>query len=558
MTILENKTVERARECSWTFANYVLDRDPCDMHREWHAALDRHPYWILFGAVELAKSQQLSICRPLWELGRDPTLATALIGNTATQAELRGRQYRELLAYSDRMHRVFPRLYPDPRGHDSDSIIDVMDRPRGASDPSIRCVGVNGPLRQSRLNLITADDAADFGNTLTEHMRDFVHGWLLNEVVGRLLPGGRFRVYGNAVHPDDFMHRFEREGVAAALEGGDEEGLIGWVSARYPIDYKEDVLDPETGRVLHEKGEPRFPGMWTRQRILQRRRILGTVEAARQLDCVARDDSTSMVKSAWMGAALEKGRPRDECGAVLDAMDPRNRDRTGIVLALNHRELPNGTVMLTGTDLGFSKAKTANETAFCDVQVEPSGFRRLLCVEGGKWDPPETARTAQKHLERYGSEVWVESTGQQSMLHKMMPELGYARIRAHCTGSTEPNLKSEMRLFAWELEQGMWSFPSDVTGTKPATAQVERLCKDILNYREGDHMPDRLSALLIARSHAPLRPYKEAVREPRVRLRGGRVWTDGVSRLDFTNGRRQGDGDSVLGWRFWRERTRSG
>ena len=56
------------------------------MHGDWHDLAGQHDRLVLMSHVESGKTQQLSVGRVLWELGRDPNTRVAVVSNTAGQA----------------------------------------------------------------------------------------------------------------------------------------------------------------------------------------------------------------------------------------------------------------------------------------------------------------------------------------------------------------------------------------------------------------------------------------------------------------------------------------
>ena len=86
--------VALARQDINSFIEYVLRDEETgepikqsDLHRTWHQALDQHSRVMIWSHIASGKTQQLSIGRVLFELGKNPGLRVVVASNAEKQAE---------------------------------------------------------------------------------------------------------------------------------------------------------------------------------------------------------------------------------------------------------------------------------------------------------------------------------------------------------------------------------------------------------------------------------------------------------------------------------------
>ena len=473
---------DAAREDPVAFQVYCTGNEACEMHREWHRLIDQNDYCVIMASVESAKSQQVTIWRTVWELGRDPTLNFGIICNTAEQAAERGAQILEIIRDNDKVRHVFPDL--DVGNKATDRMMSVAARPSGMPGYSVHCYGNFGPVRQARLNRIIADDVTTFMNSLTADQRDKVYEWFQADVIGRMLPGAKIVFLGNAVHREDALHRYIRDGTAFQVWPADKPPR-GDVSAEYMARY-----------AALPAGEPHFQPQWTRERLVDRRMRLGTLQSALQLDCEPRDDSTSRFKAEWISRTLARGKAVE--------------GDTAMVYDLREARLLPGAAAKCGFDIAVSEHPKSDMAAINAVLIQPSLHRVLLWLEKKRgMQTPEMIRKVEDYQARYlDPDFIVESRGQQRLLTGALDGTrgGFTRAKIFPYGSAGTNDKPVhmvMEELAYSMERGLWTFPSDVTGTKAANKEVEDLCKSLLYWTPGEHVPDDAAALSFVEARTP-------------------------------------------------------
>src|SRR6266849_5316589 len=85
---------------------------PAELHRTWHQILDKHSRVVVWSFISSAKTQQISVGRTLFELGKNPGLRIVIVSNTAQQAEKIVRQIGQYLQRSSELRQMFPSLRP--------------------------------------------------------------------------------------------------------------------------------------------------------------------------------------------------------------------------------------------------------------------------------------------------------------------------------------------------------------------------------------------------------------------------------------------------------------
>ncbi len=291
------------------------------------------------------------------------------------------------------------------------------------------------------------DDVLDYENTATEDGRKGLIEWYQSSVGGRIVDGGRARGVGTAFHPQDILHHFARQ---------------GWAAYKYP------VVDAD--------GHPRWPERWSMQRIAEKVRDLGPIEAARQLMCEARDDATARFKREWIEIALRLG------------------DGTSLASAL--QVLPRGYRTYTGVDLAVQQKDANDLTCLFDIAVDPYGNRSVLSIESGRWGGPEIVLKINQHHQRYQSIVVVENNAAQDFIVQFARAGSAVPIIPFTTGRNKAHPEFGIEGLAAEMAQGKWRIPNRGGVMHP---EAQAWVDEMLYYNPATHTGDRLMASWFAR-----------------------------------------------------------
>lgn len=439
-----------------TFCEFVLRDEKTNLpvvqggpHTQWHKLADENDRLLIWAHIESGKTQQLSIGRTLWELGRDQSLRNLVLSNTKNQATKVADTIRKYIEQSSELKDVFPHLEPgEPWGTNAFSV----KRANFSKDYSVQTSGVHGNIQGARLDRVRLDDVLDYENTLTEDGRKGLINWYGSAVTGRYTDHCRVIGVGTAFHPQDILHYFARN---------------GWAAFRYPV--------------VDENGMPRWPEQWPLERIARRVQELGPIEAARQLMCEARDEASARFKREWVEVALRLG------------------DGTSLASAL--QVLPPGYRTYTGVDLAVQRKDANDETCFFSIAVDPYGNRSVLCIEAGKWSGPEIVMRANQHHARYQSILVVENNAAQDYIIQFARAGSAIPIIPFTTGRNKAHPEFGVESMATEFSAGKWRIPNRGGQMHP---EVSKWVDEMLFYNPAAHTGDRLMASWFAKEGARL------------------------------------------------------
>lgn len=452
-----------ARKNVNTFVEYVIRDEQTNepivqaaLHEEWQALLDAYDQALIWAPPEHGKTNQLSIARPLFELGQNPNLRFAIISNTAEPAEKLIGSIARYVEKSDELHQVFPRLRPSPRVADKWTANSVtVDRDSFAKDPSIQACGLHGSVIGSRIDRLVLDDILDPENTRTPGRRADTYNWL-KWLMGRLSADARVWAIGNAFHPEDALHLLQKE----------------WGPDRWR---RTPAIDAQ--------GNPRWPeGGWTKERIERARVRLGPLEFARQMLCMARSDDQARFDSKW----IEKCQKRGAESALMAAL----------------RQPAPGCLVVVGCDLAVQQHSAADLTVIFVIVVHPDETRQVVCIESGRWTGPEIINRLYGAYTRFSAHrVVVENNAAQDFIIQFAADRYAIPIVPFTTGRNKAHPEFGVESLAAEMAAGKWIIPS-----KPGQdlREVDAWVQEMLYYQPGAHTGDRLMASWFAREGARL------------------------------------------------------
>jgi hypothetical protein len=484
---ITRERVRRARFDYNTFAQYVLRDEETNLpimqaphHRAWHNLIDKHKNVVIWAHVESGKTNNVSIGRVLWEIGRDPTLRVAIVSSVHGQAKKVLSAIRKNIEENPRLRVVFPNLVKGDRVGDlwTETAITVK-RDTIAKDPTVQVFGIAGKIVGSRVDLLILDDVLTFDNTLTQEQREKTWRWLQSNLPGRLTARSRVWVVGTAFHPQDALHRYA--------------ALPGYHAVRYPIVENEQAPPSEW--------IPRWPERFPIERILQKKATMTPAEFERQLLCIARDDASAKFKRDWVATALERGRGRRLAWAL--------------------KSVPAGCATITGVDLAVQKGDGNDLTAFFTILRRPNGDRELLWVEAGRWSGPEIVEKVMDHHRRYLSIVVVENNAAQDYIVQFTKEMSDVPVRGFTTGKNKASPEFGIESMATEFANGKWIIPNelDEDGNLVIDPEVEAWISEVLGYDPKSHTGDRLMASWFAREGVRMTGIKSEVGNLNLRTR---------------------------------------
>lgn len=501
----EDRKVRAAKKNIVDFFSYVMreqtsrDEIPCLPHQK--VCLDfvmHHDRAVLMLPIGHSKTF-MTAAITLFLLGQDPTLRGAVVSATQEQAKKVLAVVADYIVHSAALHRVFPELRKSPRLRDpwTQTAITVI-RPPGIPDASLFAVGIDGGLPGARLNWIVVDDILNRENTATNEARAKVYEFFDSTVLNRLDPAGARVVVTNTTwHPDDLVHKLEKQGWPALRMDvmGDirvqddaewmKDGKKPWdhpelrPRSKHPNEdcYRLKGNDPD---LTNEK--TLWPTKFSREIVDKKIRPMHLpIEFNRAYMLICRDDATGMCKREYIDTCLKLAREK------------------GVFSMVRRYEGDNPT--FTGIDLAVSPGEESDDTAFFTFEVLPDGTRRILDIESGKWPGPVIIEKLFQKEKDYKSIIRVESNAAQDYIRQFALQKDKALpIKAHMTGRVKAHPEHGVAGVFLELSNGAWLIPNDEHGN--AHPEVERFINACLYYVPSKHTDDVLMACYFAREQA--------------------------------------------------------
>jgi hypothetical protein len=482
------------------FAEYVLRDESTGkpirqawMHRKWDSLRRKHKRLVIMSHVEGGKTQQLSVALPLYTLGRNPRARIAIVSNIQEQSKKIIATIKNYVERSDQLHEVFPRLKPG--GKWTETIISV-ERDGNIKEPSVQAFGANGKITGARLDLVIIDDIHGEDNVGSKDARDKLYTWFYSTIVSRLSRQAQVIFVGNAWHPDDLLHRLERE---------------GWAARRFPV-----VVTPELVRNWPKDelaiGASTWPERWPLARIsevqvgTEEQPPIPPTEFSRAYMCVARDDHDSRFKQSWMDRAKQRGERSRIFGFshslrdVLEEEYDHEEAATEVDAIFQGMLTANADTSLrvyTGVDLSTGEARDLS--VLFTILVYPNGDRRVLEIESGRWQIDEIVGRVLSVYQRFGSILAVENVGTQQWLVQLLAKYSAIPVIPITTGRNKADPVFGVESLAAELANGKWIVPAK---NSRAPEDAEAWIQEMLFYNPSQHTGDRLMASWFARTAA--------------------------------------------------------
>lgn len=427
------------------------------MHEAWHDLISQHDRTVIWSHTEAGKSQQVSIGRTLYELGRDHGARIAIVSNTHAQAAKLIRSIAKYIESSGECRAITGLRPGDPwSSHQL-----YVQRPHISKDPSVQACGIGGNIMGSRVDFLILDDVLDYENCRTADQRKKLIEWYDATLSGRLTERARVCVVGTAFNPDDLLHNLARR--------------TGFHAVRYP------VVDEVTG-------VSRWPERWNPARIQKAREDRGPIEFARQMLCRPRTDDEAVFRWEWIAKCLARGNGRR--------------------MAYGLQSVPPGCRVVTGVDLGVQQSDSADLTVLFTVIIHPDETREVLSIESGRWNGPDIVGRIIDAHRRYQSIVVVENNAAQDYIRQFARGQSAVPIRGYTTGRTKAHPEFGVQSIATEMSLGKWIIPCDGDSRHP---EVDAWLNDMLYFDAKAHTGDRLMASFFAREGAKMTGQKASV-----------------------------------------------
>lgn len=434
----------------------------------------------------------------LFLVGKYPNGRGAIVSATAAQAEKSLMLMKEYIdgPHSQTFRDVFPKVVRGS-GKWTDSQITVQRKP-GIKDPTVSAYGLDSKkITGSRLDWIVVDDLLNLENTSSKESRDNVATKFDVQIYSRLEAHewSRIVMLNSAFHPDDVLHRKEKQGWATLRMQVDGSLYVKDDAMTLDRPWDHHLLKPHPDADTHTDGDlgERLtykgwePGdmLWKGHPTIPSIEYLKfkypvTQEFNRLYMSVCRDDGSSFCKSAWIEQAKKAGRD------------------------LGHKQFIHtrkGGRTFTGVDLAVQQGEENDFCCFFTFETLDDGRRLILDIDVGRFDGPTIVEKIEEKHARYDSIIAVENNGAQDFIRQFVVKgRVWIPIKAHLTGRNKAHPEHGIISMFTEIAQGAWVFPNDAP--RPLHPAMQKFIDECLYYAPSRHTGDVLMAAWIAREQA--------------------------------------------------------
>lgn len=449
--------------------------------------IDAFPHCVIRLPVGASKTFCMTAMGLKW-LGEDPSARGAIISATQGQAAKPLKMMADYITHpmlAAALRLVYPHLRRTQRiGDPWMRTAITVDRPPGIRDPSVTAIGIDGQLPGARLKWALVDDVLDRENTSTPAGRDKVFEFFDSTVLSRLDPEhARLVVMNTPWHPDDATYRLERAGWPTLTMNIDGDITLTNVPPEWDTDEIQPSIKPGEVYRLTAHGEdaeeavPLWPERFSRERIEELRKEHLPHRFNQLYMCRTHDEQSARCKIEWIDKCKRAARA---AGAQL----------------VSRYEGKNLTV--TGVDLAVGMEARHDKTAFVTLELLPTGKRRILDVETGRWDGPTIVAKLIRKQRQYNSIVRVETNAAQKYIQQFtLAAHASIPVKCHNTGKNKMNPQFGIESIFIELSNGAWLIPCDKQGH--CHKHVQELVDDWLYYDASKHTGDAAMAAWLAR-----------------------------------------------------------
>lgn len=515
----------RARDSLEDFFGFVMKVERTgrplvirDHQRVFIDFIEHHPRCLVRGFAGCTKTYIMA-ARAMWLLGKDPSERGFIVSATQAQSKKPMAMVRQYLESSPELRLVFPHLRPSERPGDPwTQTALAVQRESIIRDPSLAALHLGAKVSGSRISFANPDDLLTQQNQSSEAQRDLMWEWFWSTLMNRLdADGGECVVTNTPWYPNDFTYDLEkgRDGVkpfpslTLDAEGDilirntdwdsplirpamtrDPEGVRHRLIAHDSPDYARQCgIDTNDPTWVDERDQvPLWPdpddeAAWTSERLAREKSTTTILEYNRSKRCNPQDPEKQRIKQEHI----------DACKAAAVRYGAEHLVHT-LVSDAN----------FTGVDPAFGLKKNNDRSAIFTFGALPSGHRRILEIQVGRWPSGELVQRTVDAAIRYGSVVCVEGNAAQRMVRDWaMQQRAEVIIRARDTtakNKSDPKFGVEQLLM--EIQQAMWLFPHDPRTGHFTDEGMLQLIQDLMSYRPGLHTGDVLMAMWIAREQA--------------------------------------------------------
>jgi len=423
--LLKEKTLRQARQDPAAFIRYIFDYEATHMHDAWHAFMNTNRFGQMLAARGSGKSEQVTVGRALWELGKNPNIRIKIVTEADDRAQDLVTRISATILENEKFKEVFPNCVPASVGTWTKSKL-IVKRAVAHTDATVEGSGVLTSSTGGRADLILFDDISGYRNSLVfprlrQQVKEAFHSNWLNMSDGT---GFRWYMVGTPWHIEDIVSELRANNSIPKCHEY-------WVGSNFESHWPERY-DPEY-----------FRGKLA---------VSGSRHYNRAYRGIALTDEESWINST-----------------AVDAM--RDFDLKAIDVIQNTE-----VIKYVGVDLGHRPGVENCPSVIYTLGRAPTG-KRIPCEIRilRRNEPLETARAIIDVCERIRpAKVYVENNGAQKYLidviQSLVPQLGLP-IEGYFTGNQKLDVNVGIPSLMAEIETGQWIVPLGSGGTHANTCQ---------------------------------------------------------------------------------------
>lgn len=264
-----------------------------EFHNDWYYWSVRYQSYMNLSPRDHAKTTVHSVIRTVWEICVNRNITFLINLATMEVAKIVLGQIKSQLTQNPRIKAGFGIFNPMELPHEerrvdpdwSQSSITVNRDDFTVKDPTVAVIGSLTNVLSRRADRLIQDDILNDQIAFSDAESERLERWRMNDVVPVLKSDGQEIITGTPYRKGDFYHGI----MSMSLEDGGE----------YHVFIGDAIISEEEKTVL-------WPERWPYDKLMQRRRKMGTVRFNRNYRCRITSDEDSSFPMIWFEGGVDK------------------------------------------------------------------------------------------------------------------------------------------------------------------------------------------------------------------------------------------------------------
>lgn len=356
-------------------------------------------------------------------------------------------------------------------------------------DPTLETVGLYGSITGSRFDVIIFDDPIDLRNVSTPEQIQKIEAEIKTTFLSLLTPDGIAWAIGTRKHGMD-IYKWMIDNPMWRVQV--DKAII-----REPADYEiveltepiilEDGTEQNWQVVIHgeDRGEVLWPDRWPIERLLLRRKELGSIVFAREYQGEVVDEATALFRLSWLEQCKD-----ETLSYVQGVIDEHFRAQYRVIMA--------GCDPSLVTDKKEAQRQDSSWMAQMAVGLQANGTRDLLMLDTDRGlSPREVENRMKGFYERVNPYRFLIERNAFGIIHiHNLIEGTDMKIIAHHTGANKNDPYEGVPHLSALFETGKFRLPYKTEQDKEIT---NRLIQQLHMFGSDIH-DDQVMALWITES----------------------------------------------------------